>query len=423
MKTRRASPWLALAILTGVTTVGFIDRIVVNSVVEPIKAEFGLSDAQVGLVTGFAFAALYVLLGIFMARLAERKRRLTLISVGTLLWSIATALCGLAGTWTQLLLARVGVGVGEAVGLPPNQSVIADYFPPSRRATAMSVLLLAPPIGAFVGGAGGAIVAHAYGWRMAFLVAAVPGVILALLVHLFIAEPKRGQHDTGDVETVPPIRAVLGRLWNVPTARHLMLGSSIASMCGFGLNAFFTSLLIRRFDVSLAEAGIMLGLLASLPAALAVFLGGWLSDRLGPTRPSAYAVVPGVSILIGLPFYLFGILQDNYTLLLVCVGAASLFLFTYLGVTYGTLQNLMQARMRATAYAILNAIYAFMAGLGPFIIGSISDRFQRGGTDSGQALAWALAITSLVYLWAALHYLLAARHVGTDLGRVANGEL
>ena len=423
MKTRRNAPWLALAILTGVASVGFIDRIVVNAVVEPIKQEFGLSDAQVGLVTGFAFAVLYVVLGIVMARLAERRRRLTLVAAGTLLWSVATALCGMAGSWTQLLLARAGVGVGEAVGLPPNQSVIADYFPPDRRATAMSVLMLAPPIGAFVGGAGGAIVAQAYGWRMAFLLAAVPGVVLALLVHLFIAEPKRGQHDRGDVQTVPPVRAVLRRLFTVPTARHLLIGSALASMCGFGLNTFFTSLLIRRFGVSLAEAGIALGLLASLPAALAVLFGGWLSDRLGPARPAAYALVPGISLLIGVPLYLAGILQDDYAVLLVCVAAASLFLFTYLGVTYGTLQNLMQARMRATAYAILNAIYAFMAGLGPFIIGTISDRFQAGGTDSGQALAWALAITALVYLWAALHYLLAARHVGTDLRRVASGEL
>ena len=422
MKTRRTSPRLALALLTGITTVGFIDRIVINSVVEPIKLEFRLSDAQVGLLTGFAFAALYVFLGIFMARVAERRRRLTQIAVGTFLWSIATALCGLASTWTHLLLARMGVGVGEAVGLPPNQSVVADYFPPERRATAMSVLLLAPPIGAFIGGAGGAIIAQAYGWRMAFLVAAVPGLILAILVHLFIAEPKRGQFDTGDVETVPPLSSVVGRFWRLPTARHLLLGSSIASMCGFGLNAFFASLLIRRFGVSLAEAGVALGVLASLPAAVAVFFGGWISDRLGPARPGAYALVPGISLLIGLPFYLLGILQENYTLLLAFVGIASLFLFTYLGVTYGTLQNLMQARMRVTAYALLNAIYAFMGGMGPLVIGAISDRFQASGIDSGQALSWALAITSLIYLWAAAHYLLAARHVGPDLARVRSGE-
>lgn len=423
LATRRDSPWLALVLLTGVATVGFIDRIVINSLVEPIKLEFGLSDAQVGLLTGFAFAALYVVLGIFMARVAERRRRLSLIAFGTFLWSITTALCGWAGSWAQLLLARAGVGVGEAIGLTPNQSVVADYFPPKRRATAMSVLLLAPPIGAFIGGAGGALVAQAYGWRSAFLVAAVPGLILSVLVYLFIAEPPRGRHDAGDVETVPPVGAVLARFWKLPAARNLVFGSAIASMAGFGLNGFFSPLLIRKFDVSLVEAGLALGVLASFPAAIAVFLGGWLGDRLGERRPAVYALIPGVSLLIGLPIYLFGILQDDYTVLLICVTTASLFLFTYLGITYGTLQNMMQARMRATVSAILNAIYAFMGGMGPYIIGLISDRFQADGVDGGQALAWALAITSLVYIWAAAHYLLAARHLKADLERTRSGGI
>ena len=171
---RRDSPWLALTILTGIATVGFIDRIVVNVLVEPLKAEFGLTDTQIGLLTGLAFAVLNVGLGIFIARLAERRRRLTLIVAGTLAWSVATALCGMVTNWVHLLFARIGVGVGEAVGLPSNQSVVADYFPPHRRATAMSILLLAPPIGAFLGAAGGALVAQAYGWRMAFFAAAVP---------------------------------------------------------------------------------------------------------------------------------------------------------------------------------------------------------------------------------------------------------
>jgi MFS family permease len=216
---------------------------------------------------------------------------------------------------------------------------------------------------------------------------------------------------------------VIKRFWKLPAARNLVFGSAIASMAGFGLNGFFSPLLIRKFDVSLVEAGLALGVLASAPAALAVFFGGWLADKFGPDRPGLYAAIPGISLLIGLPVYLIGILQDNYTILLVCVTIASLFLFTYLGVTYGTFQNLMQARMRATVSAMLNALYAFMGGMGPFIIGTISDKFQADGIDSGQALAWALAITSLVYIWAAAHYLLAARHLKTDLERTRDGQL
>lgn len=175
LATRRDSPWLALIILMAISTVGFIDRIVLNVLAIPIQAEFHLSDTQVGLLTGLAFAVLNVGLGIFVARHAERGHRLSLIAIGTFAWSVATALCGYAANWIHLLLARIGVGVGEAVGLPATQSVISDYFPPEKRATAMSVLLLAPPVGALIGAAGGAWVGQHYGWRTAFLVAAAPG--------------------------------------------------------------------------------------------------------------------------------------------------------------------------------------------------------------------------------------------------------
>src|SRR5687767_4593915 len=195
---RRDSPWLALILLTAISTVGFIDRIVMNVLAVPIQAEFTLSDTQVGLLTGLAFAVLNVGLGIVVARYAERGRRMSLITIGTLLWSLATAACGMVTTWTQLLLARIGVGVGEAIGLPaPAQSVISDFFPPERRATALSVFLLAPPIGAFLGSAGGSWIGQEYGWREAFLIATVPGLLLAVAAWILIAEPPRGRHDAG----------------------------------------------------------------------------------------------------------------------------------------------------------------------------------------------------------------------------------
>jgi len=213
MFTRSNSPWFALIVLTGISTVGFIDRIVVNVLVEPIKAEFTLSDTQVSFM-GTAFAVLNIGLAVLVARYAERVRRLNLIAFGTFLWSIATAICGLAGSWAGLLAARMGVGVGEAVGLPANQSVVADYFPPSRRGLAISVLLLSPPIGAFVGFVGGGWVAQTYDWRMTFLIAAVPGLMLAAIAYLFVAEPPRGQHDKVANADVPPLSAVVKRLFD-----------------------------------------------------------------------------------------------------------------------------------------------------------------------------------------------------------------
>jgi MFS family permease len=421
INTRRNSPWLALILLSGVATVGFIDRIVVNVLVEPLKAEFGLTDTQVSFM-GLAFAVLNIVAGIGIARLAERARRLSLIAIGTLSWSFATAACGLAGSWTQLLLARVGVGLGEAIGLPGNQSVAADYFPPEKRGFAMSVLLLSPPVGAFIGFVGGAWIAQNYDWRWTFLIAAVPGLILGVLVHLFIAEPPRGQHDVGATDEVPPISAVLRRFLVLPSARHLVIGSTLAAMIGFGLNYFFTSLMIRRFGLPIGEAGLYAGLIASLPAVLSVLGSGWLADRYGPTRPAAYALIPGLCLLVAGVLYPFAITRPDLQVLLGLVTVCAVLQFGYLGITFAALQNLMHPRMRATAFALLNAVYAIAGAFGPIILGAMSDRFEARYAP-GVGLAVAMAVLSLAQLWAAAHYLLAARHVGPDLARARHGTV
>ena len=412
---RRDSPWLALVLLTGIATVGFIDRIVMNVLAVPIQGEFKLSDTQVGLLTGLAFAVLNVVLAIFVARYAERGHRLRLIAVGTLLWSLATAACGMVGSWVQLLLARIGVGVGEAIGLPANQSVISDYFPPERRATAMGVFLLAPPIGAFLGSAGGSWIGQEYGWREAFLIATIPGALLALAAWALIAEPPRGRHDAGAGDDVPSLGAVFNRLVGLRSARQLLAGSTLASMVGFGLNSFMAFLLVRKFEFSLAEAGLFAGLLASLPGAISVVAGGRLADRYGASNPAAYARIPGLCLLVAAPIYILAITQDNVRLLLGLVFVAALFQYTYLGVTFGVFQNLLHPRMRATGSALLNMTYGLIGqGLGPLMVGWLSDKLAPD-YGSGNGLAYAMAITAAIYLWAAAHYLLAGRHVGADL--------
>jgi MFS family permease len=388
----------------------------------PVKAEFGLSDTQIGLLTGLAFAVLNVTLGIAVARYAERGRRIPLIAIGTALWSLATVACAFVANFAQLLLARVGVGVGEAVGLPANQSVIADYFPPERRATAMSVLLLAPPIGAFLGSAGGAWIGQEYGWRDAFLVVTIPGLVLALLAWALIAEPPRGRYDREGSAEVPAFGDVVKRLLGLASSRHLLAGSTLASMVGFGLNSFMAFLLVRKFEMSLAQAGLFAGLLASLPGAISVVLGGRLADWFGERRPAAYALVPGLCLLVAAPLYIFAITRGAVVPLLALVFVAALFQYTYLGVTYGVFQNLFHSRMRATGSALLNGVYGLIGqGLGPLLVGWLSDRLApRYG--SGDGLAYAMAVTAAIYLWSAAHYLLAARHVGPDLARVRAGE-
>lgn len=419
---RRSSPSLALGLLTMISTVGFIDRIVVNALVEPLKEEFRLSDAEIGLL-GFAYAALNIVLGVAIARMAERRRRLSFTVVGTLAWSVAAAACGFVTNWAQLLMARIAVGVGEAVGLPANQSVIADYFPPERRASAMSVLLLSPPLGAFIGLAGGALVAEIWGWRMAFIVTALPGLLLALLVWLFVKEPPRGQYDKVTDDTVPPISAVLRRFAELPSARHLVAGSALASLVGFGLTAFFAALLMRQFGIPLAQAGLYAGLIASLPASLSVLSGGALADKLAARIPSSYALVPAISLAIAAPLFCFGITRGDLWLLMVMVAASTMLQFMYLGMTFGTLQNMMHPRMRATANALLNIVFGFAGGIGPVIVGALSDRLATTGMAPGPALSLAMAGTAVLYWWAAAHYGIAARTVASDLAIVREGRI
>jgi len=417
MATRRESAWAALIILTAISTVGFIDRIVVNVLVEPVKAEFALTDAQVSLM-GLAFAVLNIGVGLVVARFAERVRRMGLIAVGTLLWSGATALCGLAGGWTQLLVARMGVGVGEAIGLPALQSVITDYFAKHRRGLAISVLMLAPPLGAFIGFVGGGWIAQNYDWRFTFLIAAVPGVVLAFIAWLVIAEPERGRHDPGAGQDVPPISQVLGRLLLLPSARQLVIGSTLAAMLSFGLNFFFTSLMIRRFGVGLGEAGLYAGLIASLPAALSVVGSGWLADRFGADSPAAYALVPGLCLTLGGPLYVLAITRDDLGVLLALISVATFLNFGYLGVTYAAFQNLMHPRMRATTSAVLNVVYGAAAGLGPYLLGLLSDGLSAARGPAG-GLTLAMAIGGALYVWAGVHYLLASRRYGADLAKAA----
>jgi predicted MFS family arabinose efflux permease len=382
--------------------------------VEPVKAEFDLSDFQIGIVAGLAFAVLNVVLGLWVARLAERRRRMTLVAVGTVLWSIATAACGMANSFVQLVLARISVGVGEAVGLPSSSSIISDYFPKAQRTTALSVLMLSPPVGAFIGFVGGGYVAQAFDWKAAFWIAAIPGLILGLLAALTVAEPQRGQHDNlgQNTDAVPPFSAMLSRVWRRRSLRHLLVGSTVAALVGFGLNAFLAAFLIRRFGFSIAETGLIAGIIASLPAVVSMLASGWLADRIGKYDSRSYGLIPGVSLLIAAPLYILAVTRTEPTAAIVLLGMATLFQYTYLGPTLGVFQNMMHPRMRASSSAFNSMLYTLIGnGLGPVLLGALSDRFASDGglSGPGEALMMAMAVVSAGYLWAAGHYLWATR--------------
>jgi MFS family permease len=417
---RRTSPGWALFLLTGIAICGFIDRIIMQVLVEPMKAEFHLTDFEIGLLVGPAFALLNVVLSLWVARLAERGRRISLVWIGTVLWSIATSLCGGATSFATLALARVGVGVGEAVGLPSSSSILSDYFPREKRTTAISVLNLAPPLGAFLGSAVGAMVAGAYGWRYAFYVAAVPGFILALLLVLTVAEPPRGGHDqlAGDGEGVPPLAAVLARIWRRRSLRHMLAGASIASTTGFAVNAFLAAFLLRRFGFTLTQAGVIAGLIASIPASVSVFGAGWLADRLGRHNGRWYALIPGIALLIAAPLYSLAVTRADAKLVIALLTASAFVQYCYLGPTAGMFQNMMHPRMRASAYAFTGMIYSLIGGaLGPALIGALSVWMddKSGPLSAGIGLSHAMAAMTVFYVWGGVHYLIASRHLPAEL--------
>ena len=412
---------------------GFIDRQVIGSLGQPIKTSLHLTDAEFGLLGGLAFALLNSLLTIPIARLAESKRRVTIIGAGVFLWSIATCLCGLTVSFVQLILARVMVGVGEAGFTPPASSVMADYFPPNRRTSAAAVFVLSVPLGALIGSAGGGYIAQYWDWRTAFVIAGLPGLVLALLLGLTVREPVRGLYDAPGLgqAKAPPLSAVLRRMIQRPAFLHLVMGSTLASMGGFGINLFLSQYFIRRFGLGLGEAGLLSGLISAIPGSISMLGGGLLADFLGRKDARFYAWVPGIGALLATPLYILSFLQGSWPWAVVLLMLTGLMQYAYLPALLGGTANLMEPRMRATSSAVVAIMTNLVgAGLAPVIVGKLSDVFTSHVAPacagaaaaaasctaaSGEGLRLASMVFALVYLWAALHFVLAARTIRRDL--------
>ncbi len=422
-----------LSIFLLISMFGFIDRQVIGSLGQPIKAALHITDAKFGILSGLAFALLNSLLSIPIARLAERKRRVTIIGIGVFLWSIATCLCGLTASFMQLLLARVAVGVGEAASTPSTISVMADYFPPHRRTSASAIYVLAIPLGALIGAAGGGYIAQYTDWRTAFVIAGLPGLLLALLLVLTIKEPIRGHYDTAGLgeAQAPPLSAVLRRMIQRPAFLHVMIGSTLASMGGFGINIFLAQYFFRRFGLGLGEAGLLSGLISAIPGVISMLGGGLLADWLGKKDARFYAWTPGLGALLATPLYIVSFLQGGWVSATVLLMLTGIFQYAYLPVSLGVSSNMMEPRMRASAAAIVAIMTNLVgAGLAPMIVGKLSDVFTSHVAPScagaataaasctaasGEGLRLASMTFALVYLWSALHFVLAARTIRRDM--------
>lgn len=375
-----------LILLGTIYMFNFIDRTIVAVVAEAIRRDLALSDLQLGLMGGLAFSFFYAALGIPLARLAERRSRVRLIAVVTALWSVMTMLSGAATSFVQLLLCRMGVGVGEAGFTPALVSMISDRFPPARRAVAFSLVALGVPIGGAAAAVVGGMVAQTFGWRMAFVAVGLPGLLLALLLLATIPEPERV--DAGESRETPTFGAVLRRLARSPAFLHLTCGSGLVGLVGFGLNLFLIPFLVRVHGLPLPQAGLIFALSFSLATAVGTTAGGYLIGALARRDIRWNGWAPAIAVTLALPLYLAAIAQSDWRMLIGLLFCATACLYAFLPAVMTVTQSLVEPRMRASA-AALHAFGQTVAGLGlgSVLLGYLSDRFATGAYPGDYAAA------------------------------------
>ena len=407
-----------LGVLVVVYTFNFIDRQILSILIEPIKKDLGLSDTQIGLLTGFAFAAFYATLGMPIARIADRGNRRNLIALSLAIWSAMTALSGVAMNFWHLLIARIGVGIGEAGCSPSSHSIISDYYPARSRATALGVYSLGIPVGILFGFYMGGMINELFGWRTAFFVVGLPGLALAVLVRFTVREPPRGMAEGRTAEAdLPGVRETLAYLLKKRSFRHLAFGAALTAFVGYGFVNWTPSFLIRSHGMTTAEAGKWLGLLVGIAGGAGISLGGYLADSWGRRDTRWYLWIVGVALLVGLPFSIAAFLAPSKEQALMFLVVPIVLGNFYQATTFSQTQGLVGLRMRAVAAGVLLFIINIIGlGAGPTFVGFVADLLQpRFGAES---LRYTLVLCSLVNIWAAAHYFMAGKYLENDLEKV-----
>lgn len=404
-----------LTLLMVVYVFNFIDRQILVILQESIKADMGLSDSQLALLSGFSFALFYVACGIPIARWADRANRVNIIAASLTIWSLMTALCGMVSSFTQLLLARIGVGIGEAGASPPSHSIISDYYPFESRGRALSIYSMGIYIGILIGFLAGGWIDEFFGWRMAFLVVGLPGVLLAVVVRLTLREPLRGMSDTtpaSEPKQVPMFSAVR-QLWALRSFRYASLGAAFNAFVGYGGLNFMPSFVIRLHQMPVGQVGTYLALVVGFGGAIGAYAGGYLSDRLGARDNRWYYWVPALGTLFAAVLMPIVVLTDSLNLLWAVFFINNVCLALFLAPTIAMAHNLVGPQRRALASAIIYFVLNIIGlGMGPLTVGIISDLLMPStGTES---LRWALLIVSQFALLGAGFYVLAARHLPAD---------
>ena len=463
-----------LFLLMVVYTLNFVDRTLIAVVAQPIIDSFGLTDSQWGLLYGPPFAIFYAVMGLPIALWADRSNRVKVITVCIILWSLMTALCGIAGGFLTLLFFRIGVAVGEAGCTPPANSIIGDYFIARKRATALGVYsmgvtlgsvlanLFGGPIaqmqgsdfGAWINGIGlgglftGLDWAAVEGWRIAFVVVGLPGVLVALVVLFTIKEPPRGYSDPPDSAPKTPTHwgEAYQELKHKPTFWWMAIGAAMVAFVGYGLASFQAPFLQREHGLDVRDAAINFGAPLSFLAALGTFFGGYITEKLTPRSQTAVAWIPAVGLLIAVPAYVGAFFAEDLRVVFVLWGIAAVCHYAYLGAQYNIGQGVVSNRSRATAIAILLIIVSLIGnGIGPYFVGFMSDLFMGlqladsqfasqlspsicGARDSGLSevqrivcdeanstgLKHAVSVTVLWFIVAAGCFLMSARTLKRD---------
>ncbi|MDT8398111.1 MAG: MFS transporter [Pseudomonadales bacterium] len=410
--------YYVLALLWLVALFRFVDLQIIAVLLEPIKAEFAFSDTQLALLGGLAFALFYAGLGLPIAWLADRYTRRDIIATAVGLWSLMTALCGLATGFVSLFLARMGVGVGEAGAYPPTTSLLCDYFPEHQRARIFSILASAIPAGVFTGFLIGGIVNEYYGWRLAFQIVGIPGIVLALLLHLTVRELPRGFSEPGSAtQQTDSFRSALHALWKIPAYRHVVSGACLFTLGAYGSGIWLPSWFMRQYAFSSAEIGTWMALLYGGGGLAGAMLGGWLAEkRVNDTGQRGwYMQVCAWSLLAIVPFACFVLLWPDPVQALCMHLFVTILMHMNIGPVLAMVQALAGLRRRAMAQAVNVLVSNLIAlPLGPLLIGVASDTFTP--LYGNQALGLAiLALMILAYGWAALHFFQAARTLGADM--------
>jgi MFS family permease len=427
----RAYRRYALTLLVIIYSLNFLDRQIVNILAESIKLDLHLKDWQVGMLQGLAFAVFYTTLGVPIARLAERGNRPWIIGGAIAAWSGFTMLCGLSQTFVQLVLARIGVSIGEAGCSPPSHSLIADYTPREKRAGALAIYSLGTPIGSLLGMALGGIIADAWGWRAAFLVAGAPGVVFALIAAFTLIEPRKGLRAevAARLTAAPGMMDALKELSGKKTFWLMALAAALLAFQGYANNAFIGSFYFRNHAEELVRIagdfgmkpkgflGLALGLIGGTAGVFGTWIGGVLADRLGRRDLRWHVTMPAIATAISVPTYIAGILHPS--------GMTALFLLTiptlcntmWYGPVYGSVQGLVKPETRTTAAAIILFVINIIGlGGGPFFLGALSDYLaEAGGLGVAQGLRMAMVITAFSLLGSVGLFLWARRTIREEM--------